>query len=208
MSTHANATGMTVTGAPGTGVITLNALAAGSLQTFVGAFGAVSTTVDVMFEQPLGTLVGVERNAVFNGGTPGTITRGTPETPGSLVSLTSAAVVRCALPASTGNALESFMGSWGALDGENAITGTATALLGRLNVCSGTTVDYTVTLPAVAGNAGRYLGFRMAAGLTRLVTLDGNAAETIDTALTRTFLGPSTAPHCPTRLTRPAFIAP
>ena len=106
MSTHANATGMTVTGAPGTGVITLNALATGALQTFVGAFGAVSTTVDVMFEQPLGTLVGVERNAVYNGGTPGTITRGTPETPGSLVSLTSAAVVRVCQPASMGNLLE------------------------------------------------------------------------------------------------------
>lgn len=55
----------------------------------------------------------------------------------------------------------------------------------KWHVCSGTTADYTVTLPAVSGNAGKYLGIRMATGLTKLVTLDGNASEAIDGALTR-----------------------
>ena len=68
---------------------------------------------------------------------------------------------------------------------EIAITGTDTATISRQHVCSGTTADYTVTLPAASGNAGKFISFRMAPGLTKLVTLDGNASETIDGALTR-----------------------
>lgn len=68
---------------------------------------------------------------------------------------------------------------------EISITGAATATIGRMHVCSGTTADYTVTLPPVAGNAGKSLSLRMAAGLTKLVTIDGNGAETIDGAATR-----------------------
>ena len=193
MSTHANMVRMTVTGTPGTGAITLNAMATGGLQTFLQAYGAVSTTVDINIEDPIGTPVAIEENAVYNGGSPGTITRGTPKTPGSLVSLTSAAVVSVVATAAFGNDVENALGAWGALSGENSITGTATALMGRLNVCSGTSADYTVTLPAVSGNAGRYIGFRMASGLTKLVTLDGNASETIDTALTRVMWAQETA---------------
>lgn len=68
---------------------------------------------------------------------------------------------------------------------EISVTGVVTATIGRMHVCSGTSADYTVTLPAASGNAGKLIGFRMAAGLTKLVTLDGNASETIDGALTR-----------------------
>jgi hypothetical protein len=68
---------------------------------------------------------------------------------------------------------------------ELSITGATTATLDRMHVCSGTTADYTVTLPAASGNAGRYLGFRMSGALTKLVTLDGNSAETIDGSATR-----------------------
>lgn len=68
---------------------------------------------------------------------------------------------------------------------ETSVTGTATAAIGTMHVCSGTTSDYTVTLPAASGNAGRLIGFRMASGLTKLVTIDGNASETIDGAATR-----------------------
>lgn len=50
---------------------------------------------------------------------------------------------------------------------------------GQMHVCSGTTVDYTVGLPPVAGNDGKVVGIRMAPGLTRLVTIDGNAAELV-----------------------------
>lgn len=68
---------------------------------------------------------------------------------------------------------------------EIAITGATTATISRMHVCSGTTADYTVTLPAVSGNTGKLIGFRMAPGLTKLVTLDGNASELIDGELTR-----------------------
>jgi len=68
-----------------------------------------------------------------------------------------------------------------------AVTGATTATIGRMHLCTGTSADYTVTLPAASGNSGKMLGFRMgtASSLTKLVTLDGNASETIDGALTR-----------------------
>lgn len=70
---------------------------------------------------------------------------------------------------------------------EIAITGAGTATIGRMHLCTGTSADYTVTLPAVSGNAGKLIGFRMgnAAALTKLVTLDANASEKIDDSLTR-----------------------
>jgi hypothetical protein len=73
------------------------------------------------------------------------------------------------------------------LQAEISITGAATATLNRMHVCSGTSVDYTVTLPPASGNAGAFVGLRMASGLTKLVTVDGNAAETINGATTRVF---------------------
>lgn len=60
-----------------------------------------------------------------------------------------------------------------------AITLTASAF-GKMHVCSGTSADYTVGLPAVSGNAGKIIGVRMAAGLAKIVTLDANASELID----------------------------
>ncbi len=66
--------------------------------------------------------------------------------------------------------------------GATTLTGTA---FGKMHVCTGTSADYTVGLPAVSGNAGKFIGFVMGSGLTRLVTLDGNASETIDGSLTR-----------------------
>jgi hypothetical protein len=74
---------------------------------------------------------------------------------------------------------------FGLAQGEVSITGAATATLNRFHVCSGTAADYAVSLPTAVGNAGRFLGFRMSAALTRFVTLDGNAAETIDAQATR-----------------------
>lgn len=79
-------------------------------------------------------------------------------------------------------ALDKIMALLGA---ETSVTGATTATIGKMHVCSGTTSDYTVTLPAASGNTGRLLGFRMAPGLTKLVTLDGNSSETIDGATTR-----------------------
>lgn len=65
-----------------------------------------------------------------------------------------------------------------------AVTLSASAF-GKMHVCSGTTADYTVGLPAVAGNAGKLIGFRMAPGLTKLATLDANGTELIDGQQTR-----------------------
>lgn len=68
---------------------------------------------------------------------------------------------------------------------EISITGATTATVGRRHVCSGTSADYTVTLPTAVGNTGRLIAFRMSNALTKLVTLDGNSTETIDGSLTR-----------------------
>jgi len=68
---------------------------------------------------------------------------------------------------------------------EIGVTGATTATISRMHVCSGTSADYTVTLPAVSGNTGKLIGFRMATALTKSVTLDGNGSETIDGATTR-----------------------
>ena len=71
------------------------------------------------------------------------------------------------------------------VNSEVSITGAVTGTISKMHVCSGTSANYTVTLPAAAGNTGKLIGFRMATGLTKLVTIDGNASETIDGALTR-----------------------
>lgn len=68
---------------------------------------------------------------------------------------------------------------------EISVTGATTATIGKMHVCSGTTANYTLTLPAASGNAGKILGVRMSPALTKLVTLDGNASEAIDGATTR-----------------------
>ncbi len=68
-----------------------------------------------------------------------------------------------------------------------AVTGAVTATISRMHYCTGTSASYTVTLPAASGNTGKLIGFQMgpSASLSKLVTLDGNASETIDGALTR-----------------------
>lgn len=68
---------------------------------------------------------------------------------------------------------------------EVSVTTTATLTIGQRHVCSGTSADYTVTLPAASGNAGQRLQVRMASGLTKLVTVDGNSTELIDGSQTR-----------------------
>jgi lysophospholipase L1-like esterase len=68
-----------------------------------------------------------------------------------------------------------------------------TTAFAKLHVCTGTTADYTVTLPAVSGNTGKFIGFRMSGALTKFVTLDANASETIDGSLTRLMWANETA---------------
>lgn len=88
-----------------------------------------------------------------------------------------------------------FLGGGGDIDWANpiSITGTDTLTIGKHHVCSGTTVDYTATLPPVAGNAGLLLSVEMAPTLTKLITIDGNSSETIDGELTRIMWAKETA---------------
>src|SRR5262245_19801165 len=56
-----------------------------------------------------------------------------------------------------------------------------------MNRCSGTSADYTVTLPPAASCPYEILGLQMApiASLSKLVTIDANGSEKIDDQLTR-----------------------
>ncbi len=82
---------------------------------------------------------------------------------------------------------------------DSSVTGAATATLSTSlaaltwNVCSGTSANYTLSLPAVSGNANKFAAIRMDIGLTKLVTVDGNGSETIDGALTRVMWAQETA---------------
>lgn len=67
---------------------------------------------------------------------------------------------------------------------EVSVTGTTTATISRMHVCSGSS-NYTVTLPAASGNTGKFLGFRFTN--TGITTLDGDASETLDGVTTRAY---------------------
>lgn len=86
-------------------------------------------------------------------------------------------------------------GGSAAIDWANpvSVTTTANLTIGKHHVCSGTSADYTVTLPAVSGNAGKLLSIEMSGALTKLVTVDGNGSETIDGATTRVMWARETA---------------
>ena len=194
MSDYRNYVKMTVTSAVGgTGTITLNAASSG-FRSFATAYGA-DATVDVLITE--GSAWEVARNCTYTHSGP-TLTRGTLEnaSTGSALSLTSAATVEVVLPASAINEFQAVAGVFGSdvvsITGGTTLTSSA---VGRMHHCTGTSADYTVTLPAASGNAGKLIGFRMgsAAGLTKLVTLDGNASETIDGALTRVMFSQETA---------------
>lgn len=86
----------------------------------------------------------------------------------------------------TGGIVNKYLGL--SVTSEVSITGATTltpAAFGKMHVCTETTADYTVGLPAAAGNAGKLLGIRIANACTKLVTLDGNASELIDGAASR-----------------------
>jgi len=76
------------------------------------------------------------------------------------------------------------------VESEVAITAAATldsTAFGKMHVITGTSADYTIDLPAVSGNAGKFIGFRVGgeADASKLYTLDGNSAELIDGQATR-----------------------
>ena len=121
---------------------------------------------------------------IIYGGTDGTPTRLAKGTDGQVLTL-----------ASGNPAWAAASGGSTAIDWANPVSvmTTASLTIGRHHVCSGTTADYTVTLPAVSGNAGKLLSVEMSGALTKLVTLDGNASETIDGATTRVMWARETA---------------
>lgn len=80
-----------------------------------------------------------------------------------------------------------------------SVTGATTATIGRWHYCTGTTADYTLTLPAASGNTGKMIGVIMAplASLSKLVTLDGNGSEAINGSTTRVmWAGESALLYC------------
>lgn len=68
-----------------------------------------------------------------------------------------------------------------------SVTTSSALTIGRLNICNGSGSDITVTLPAVSGNAGRFIGIKITGA--NLVTVDANGSETIDGATTRIMWG-------------------
>lgn len=51
---------------------------------------------------------------------------------------------------------------------------------GTMHACSGTSSNYTVTLPPVSGNGGKWIGLRCVGGLTRVVTVTGSDSGKIN----------------------------
>ena len=189
MSLHKNRVKMT-SATTGTGTLTLAAASSG-YQSFATAYGA-DATVDILITE--GTAWEVARDCAYtNSGA--TVSRGTLEasSTGSAVSFGGTQVVSVIATAERGNQLEMLSEVFGKT--EISVTTTATATIGRMHHCTGTSANYTVTLPAASGNAGKLIGFRMgsASALTKLVTLDGNASEAIDGAATRVMWATETA---------------
>jgi hypothetical protein len=60
---------------------------------------------------------------------------------------------------------------------EIAVTGTSTATFSKMHVCSGTTIDYQLTLPSCIGNAGKFVGVRVSRLATKLITLMSPASK-------------------------------
>ena len=80
----------------------------------------------------------------------------------------------------------------------NSITGTTTlttASLGLLNICTGTSANYTVTLPSASSSSGKSIAFQMGTAntLTKLVTISAAGSDKIDGSTTRIMWSNETA---------------
>ena len=158
MSLHRNRVQMTVTGAPGTGTITLNAATTG-YQSFSSAYGA-DATVDILITENANWEVC--RNCAYTNGTP-QVDRGTVEGssagPTTRVSFGSAAVVSVIATAATGN-------NWGLNQIDASPTGAGvTGVVGTMHILdiSGFTADRDFTLPATCA-VGDRVGVALTAG--------------------------------------------
>lgn len=156
LPSHKNRVGMTVTGTPGTGTITLNAAETG-YQSFATAYGA-NANVDVLIEE--GSAWEIARDCTYtHSGT--TLSRGTLEasSTGSALSLTSAAKVYVVNSATR---IQKMIGGYlenSTHDGTAAVTG----VVGTMHVFTGLTADRDFTLPSTAA-AGDRIGVSFPAG--------------------------------------------
>jgi hypothetical protein len=80
----------------------------------------------------------------------------------------------------------------------NSITGTTTLTttsLGLLNICTGTSANYTVTLPSASSSSGKSIAFQMGTAntLTKLVTISAAGSDKIDGSTTRIMWSNETA---------------
>lgn len=73
---------------------------------------------------------------------------------------------------------------------ELAITAAGAATISRMHVVSGTSADYTITIPTAVGQGGNIIGFHVKeyASANKQFILDANASETIDGVTTLTLL--------------------
>lgn len=180
MTSYANrlVTTVSAVASSGLGAFTISTASSG-YRTFVAGDDGKSFDVSIVE----GTAWEARTGCVYtHSGT--SLARGTLEasSTGSAVAFTSAAVLTVTPTAAKFDTYD--MAALLAMP-ETSITTTATATIGVMHVCSGTTADYTATLPAASGNTNKLIGFRMAPGLTKLVTIDGSGAELIDGAASR-----------------------
>ena len=158
MIAHKNRVQMTVSGTPGTGMITLGSASSG-YQSLAAAHGA-NATVDVLITD--GTAWEVARSCTYtHSGT--TLSRGTLEasSTGSAISLTSSAVVSQIATADRGR---QWMAA--ALDHVSGTDADTTMVLNSLYVVdmsAWATADRTYTLPATAA-VGDRIGIAITAG--------------------------------------------
>ena len=92
--------------------------------------------------------------------------------------------------------IDSLVGA--VITSSNSITGTTTlttASLGLLNICTGTSANYTVTLPSASSSSGKTIGLQMgtATTLTKLVTISAAGSDKIDGSTTRIMWSNETA---------------
>lgn len=73
-----------------------------------------------------------------------------------------------------------------------SVTGATTAIIGKMHLCSGASA-YTITLPAVSGNAGHRIGFIFNPTSDAIITLDGDGSETINNETTLAYIANESA---------------
>lgn len=81
-------------------------------------------------------------------------------------------------------ALVSGAGGYRSITGADSVTSSDYF---KTIVCSGTSADYTVTLPTAVGISGKWFHFVGAVALTKIVTIDPNSTERINGITTRAF---------------------